>query len=126
MITPIKKPKKAKPISYYRSKCDKAIQEFGRRVYKKCLICGGEYSCLHHFVKKSQSTALRYDWNNLIPICNKCHCSIHQGKDDTVTARIVFLKGQDWFDELMEKKRLGIGKYYGVTWYKDKLKNIDI
>lgn len=121
---PLSKPKKAKSISYYQKKCDKLYQEVGRELYNKCMICGGEYSCLHHFVKKSQSTALRYDIKNGIPICNRCHCNIHQGKDDTVTARICYLKGQDWYDELMEKKRLGIGKYFGKTWYREKMEKL--
>ena len=120
----IKKPKKAKPISYYRNKCDKLYQEIGRKLYSKCILGCHDYSTLHHFVKKSQSTELRYDLQNGIPICNRHHCSIHQGKDDTVTAKIILIKGKDWFGELMAKKRQGIGKHYGVGYFKQKLEDL--
>ena len=105
-------------IKTYQKKADKLLQEVGRTLYDSCMICGGEYSCLHHFIKKSQSTELRYNLKNCIPICHRCHCAIHQGKNDAVTGRIVAIKGSEWLDEIEALKRQGIGKYYGVGYYK--------
>lgn len=53
-----------------QKKADKLLQEKGREKYSKCEVCGGKMSCLHHFFPKSTASALRYDWDNLIPICN--------------------------------------------------------
>lgn len=125
MIKPIKKPAKKKPLSYYQKKADRLLQELGRMLYKNCSVCGGEYSCLHHFIKKSQSTALRYDMENMVNICNRCHCGIHQGKNDVITAHIVLSKGQDWLNRLEEKKREGAGGYYSRSWYEEKIEYLE-
>ena len=114
---------KVKSLRYWQKRCDKQIQEIGRIMYDKCLICGGEYSCLHHFVKVSQSTELRYSLQNLIPICNRCHCSIHQGKNDMVTGQIIVIKGINWLTDLNILRKAGIGKYYGRQYY-EKMFNL--
>lgn len=123
MITKLTKPKK-KSKTYYQNKADKLFQDLGRSLYKSCLVCGGEYSCLHHFFKKSQSTALRYNLKNAIPLCNTCHCAIHQGTWDKVSARIALIKGKDWLDELEALQRAGRGLNYGVAWYQDQYNNL--
>jgi hypothetical protein len=115
-----KKPK-AKTKGYYQRKADALYQELGRQTYDRCLVCGEEYSCLHHLVKKSQSTALRYDFKNGVPLCNRCHCGIHQGVNDLITGRIVAIMGQEWLDELERKKKEGLGKNYGINWYKEMI-----
>jgi 5-methylcytosine-specific restriction endonuclease McrA len=125
-----KKPlKKTKPrtISTIRGRADKLFQEIGRIVYDRCFVCGGEYSCLHHFVKKSQSTALRYNWKNGIPLCHSCHASIHVNLNDITAGKIVFKMGEDWLKELEEIKRKEAGKSYGIKYYQtvlDDLNNI--
>ena len=120
MIKPLLKQKRTKEPDL-KKEGDKLYQELGRKVYSRCLVCGGDYSCLHHFVKKSQSTALRYDLENGIPICVNCHCSIHQGLNDTVVARITLINGKEWLDSLEKKKREGAGLYYGKAWYREKI-----
>ena len=130
MIKPLLKPTKKEKVKKKKQPdlkklADAKYQEVGRELYDRCLICGGEYSCLHHFVKKSRSTALRYDFENGIPICVKCHSAIHQGKDDTRTARIAYIKGEEWLDRLTEKAKDGAGKYYGKQFYKDKIKALE-
>jgi len=85
-------------------KADKLYQEIGRLQNKECYLCRGTYSCLHHFVRKSQSLNTRYDLDNGIPICVKCHCSIHQGENSELEGRIVQKKGFVWFDKLIAKK----------------------
>ena len=87
-----------------QKKADKLYQELGRLTYTECLICGGTYSCLHHFILKSQSFALRYHIENGIPICNKCHCSIHQGQNSEIVGQIIAIKGLYWFKRLSSLK----------------------
>lgn len=85
---------------------DKLYQEIGRLQNNKCFFtpCNEPYSCLHHFVRKSQSLNTRYDFDNGIPICNKHHCAIHQSQNSEVEGRLVIEKGKKWFDDLMVKK----------------------
>lgn len=75
--------------SYIRSKEWKKVQEwFYTNIYKKrCYCCGREYGedgvtiSLHH-----NSYQFLYDEINhpecLIPICNKCHFSIHRQRSN--------------------------------------------
>jgi len=125
MIKPHLKPKKTKPIGYYQKKADRLLQELGRQTYDRCLVCGGEYCCLHHFVYKSQSTALRYDWENAIPLCVSCHYKIHAGKNDTIPGEITLIKGQDWINNLKERRKEGAGNYFGKGWYKEKIEYLE-
>jgi len=88
-----------------QNKCDRIIQEIGRETYKNCYVCGGVYSCLHHFIPKSRSNKLRYDWENLIPICSHCHSLHHQYKDSTIHAKIQLKKGEEWAKSLIKKQQ---------------------
>ena len=88
-----------------RTKADKLYQNIGRLLYKKCLICGGEYSCLHHYHPKSTCSALRYNLKNGIPICSKCHLRLHSSGDPSFNETILRINGQEWAEELQAIKR---------------------
>lgn len=97
-----KKPK-LKSVKYLRKKADRVLQDWGRRQNRKCEICGGKYSCLHHFFPKSKSNNLRYDKDNLIFICVGCHFSHHNG-DPRPHASVLERRGQEWYKTLLQKK----------------------
>jgi len=113
-----------KPIklSTLRNKADKKLQEVGRNVYDKCMICGGEYSCLHHFFPKGRSTTLRYCWENCIPICHGCHLRHHTG-DPRIHAEVIKIKGQDWYDDL-EYRHNNIITKPSKTFYTETLEKL--
>ena len=104
-------------------KCDKLLQEVGRKIYKDCYVCGRPYSCLHHFVCKSRSNRLRYDWDNLIPVCKSCHFKIHTGSDSTIHAIIQSKKGDKWVKDLILKK----GEYVNISlkYYEDIIRKLE-
>jgi hypothetical protein len=101
-----------------KNKADKLFQELGRQVYDKCYVkgCKEPYSCLHHFIHKSQSNALRWDLWNGIPVCHKHHCKIHAKNDPidildiTMWARerfnwdIINTHGYSWEEYIRDKK----------------------
>jgi len=122
-INKLEKPKndKTKKISYWANKADKLLQEIGREMYQDdgCLVCSGEYSCLHHYILKSHSTLLRYDWKNLIPICAKCHNNHHQYKNSTIHAQIDVIKGIDWVKEILALKNKELGINTGYVYYRE-------
>jgi len=98
-------PKGKSNVSILRAKCDKALQEEGRKRYKECEVCGKPISCLHHFFPKSISSRLRYDWDNLIPICIGCHFQHHSTYNPTIHATIIEKKGLEWYNNLNAIKR---------------------
>ena len=70
-----------------------------------CLVCGEPTSCMHHYIFKSQSSFLRYDVRNLIPICSRCHTLLHKCGDPRINQEIIRIKGHDWADELERDRR---------------------
>jgi 5-methylcytosine-specific restriction endonuclease McrA len=84
---------------------DRLFQELGRLVFKTCYF-GHTYSCIHHFVRKSQSLFLRYELKNAIPVCQGCHCSIHIAENTMLEARFVLKKGEDWLKGIESGKRV--------------------
>lgn len=125
-IRPIPKPRKTKSkrVGYWNSKADAVFQNIGRMTYEDtgCLICSGEYSCLHHIVLKSKSTFLRYKWRNVIPICGKDHFNIHSTdltEAKKLLEQVIEIKGQDWYDNLMVEKDSNKYMNAGYTYYRD-------
>jgi len=109
--------KKAKPVGWWRKKADRLMQENGRRKHKKCIVCSGKYSCLHHYYPKSTSARLRYDEDNLIPICMGCHFRHHNG-DPSIHNKVNTVKGEEWLKRLTKKKegylKTNIGYYKSI------------
>jgi len=86
-----------------QKKADRLLQEEGRRRYEYCLVCGKPMSCLHHYYPKSMASALRYDWDNLIPICVGDHFRHHNG-DPRIHNKVNEVKGEEWLNRLKSKK----------------------
>ena len=104
-IKPIpKKRKKLPKISTLRNKADKLYQEAGRKLYDTCLVCPKPMVCLHHYYTKGSCSALRYEFDNGIPLCAGCHLKHHTGNPDIQNA-INFAMGDEWLKELKIKKR---------------------
>lgn len=125
LVKPTKrvKAKKPKPVDYQK-KADAVLQELNRKTFEYCEVCGGENQVGHHFIKKSQSIGLRYDMSNIISLCNRCHCSIHQGKSDMVTGKIVAVRGIKWLYELETKAKELRGLNYSKHWYQSQYESI--
>lgn len=102
-------------MKYWRNKCDRLLQEINRKINKRCEVCGKHTTVGHHFFPKSVSSALRYDWDNIIPLCNGCHFKHHNG-NPTIHAVVIGKRGLFWYDNL-EKKRHKIIKI-SISYYK--------
>lgn len=111
-------------ISQLQKKCDKRLQEEGKIRYNKCEVCGNPISCLHHFFPKSISAVLRYDWDNLIPICNGCHMRHHSAGDPRIHATIIKKRGQDWYDKLLKRKNETIK--VNIEYYENILNTLEM
>lgn len=99
--------KKTKPnykiVRSLQKKADTAMQEFYRNQDMNCEVCGGVYSCKHHFFPKSKASALRYYEPNLISICVSCHFGHHNG-DPRIHIKIKEQRGQEWWEDLLSRK----------------------
>ncbi len=110
--------KKKSPLTLAKEKADRALQEWGRRTFKKCEACGGKYNCLHHFYTKGSSNACRYYEPNLIPICVSCHYRHHQHDNAEVHGEIIRKRGLKWYTDLTKYKNQTTIKA-NLQWYED-------
>lgn len=91
--------------SKLRRELDKKVQEIGKARFPRCLVCGQPTSEMHHYIPKSQSLYLRWDFRNLIPLCRGCHWAHHKKGDPRIAQVILQKKGNDWADELEIDRR---------------------
>ena len=90
-------------VKTMRNKCDALLTPIIKKMYPKCLLCGHDTQVAHHHVHKSQSTRLRYEIDNLIPLCNSCHLALHMN-ESYHASRIVEMRGVEWFRKLDRMK----------------------
>jgi len=114
---------KLSPIGKLQRECDKLMQEIGKKIHPHSIISGNPTEVHHHFVPKSVCTALRYDWDNLIPLTNAEHCRLHQSPDPDIEMRIAEIKGVDWYKALQAKRRqtIKVNREYYTKVYKNLL-----
>jgi len=91
-------------IKTLRNKTDKLLTPWICGKNKTCLLCGKKSLVAHHHIHKSQSSRLRYEENNLIPLCHGCHCKLHHNESYWASI-IVQKKGLKWFKKLDLLKR---------------------
>lgn len=82
-------------------KADRALQDWFRATYKgkKCEVCNAPFQVMHHHNEKSKSNAGRYDHDNLIFLCHKCHSKITFG-DNNIVATYSQKRGKEWLDRM--------------------------
>ena len=96
-----------------------------KHVKEYCEVCGGSPVSVHHFYYKGSFPHLRYDEDNGITLCIKCHAKLHFRDPKLVNPFIVEARGQEWFERLQEKS-MNPPKYFKtcLSWYQDKLKEL--
>jgi len=99
-----------------RDKSDRAMQEYIRANNNGCFVCGQPISCGHHYFPKSTASSLRYDLDNIIPLCQGCHFRHHNG-DPRIHATVLEIKGIDWHKELLRKKNILVKP--GIKYYEE-------
>lgn len=118
----VTKKKKKTRIQTLRDKCDKLLTPIVRLRNPACLLCGSPTQVAHHHVHKSKSLVLRYDIDNLINLCNKCHFKLHQ--DESYWASVIVKsKGLRWFNKLEKRKNQTIKG--SEDWYEEQLLKLE-
>lgn len=100
------KKKKLKTIGKLKEEADRAMQDYFRTVKTHCEMCGQPYQVAHHYIFKSQSNYLRYEEKNLIWVCQKCHYKFHSNYAQSMVAKLIKQRGQEWSDWIEAHKRL--------------------
>lgn len=107
---------KKEKLSTLRNKADKLLQEVVRKNHPYCEVCGQPTSCGHHYFPKSTCTALRYDLDNIIPLCQKHHFFHHNGNPE-IHNTVNMIRGLEWLEDLTAKKYNLLVKP-DAAWYK--------
>ena len=97
--------------SKLQAKCDKLLTPIVKAENPVCLLNGAKENdnctyytqVAHHHVHKSKASALRYNFDNLIPLCNHCHLMLHHN-ESFWASKIVEIKGIKWFQKLEKEK----------------------
>lgn len=116
---------KRNPIKTLKSKCDRALQEVFMQDEPYCenKDCSKLAVCAHHFYTKGCSSALRYDWDNLVAVCGGCHTRHHKASDPKLHATVMLKRGEDWYKKITLKKNTVIIKE-SQGYYKEVYENI--
>jgi len=108
--------------SKLEKKCDALLTPIIKKLHSKCEACGQPTQVAHHFIEKSRSNYLRYDIdNNLIPLCNVCHCKIHNRFGASITGCLDVSdiirnkRGEEWYLNLRKASQITIKK--DIVWY---------
>ena len=112
--------KKISKLGTLQRKADKLLQIENKRLNKYCEACGGKNEVGHHWIEKSRSANLRYDFRNIIPLCNSCHAKIHNVFGNSVVGgldvaqAIIKKRGKKWKErmDIDGKKIIKVNREY--------------
>lgn len=90
-------------IGILRNRADKLYQQVFKLKYPKSILSGQPTEVIHHMIKKSESSRLRYDGDNAIPLTTAEHCALHC-HETIYSGRIIQIKGLPWFQTLLSRK----------------------
>lgn len=107
---------------YYRTKADKLFQIKFVEKNPYCILCWQETSCWHHFFPKSTAGGLRYEEQNMVPVCMWCHFS-HHNWNPVLHATVLKQRWQKWYNDLIKKKRQYL-KSDTISYYKEIIEKL--
>jgi len=106
----------AKLNKLWKLKCDERYNT------DTCEACGDQFSAYHHWIPKSRSILLRYNVENAIPLCVKCHYKIHNSSKPTEVQRICntieSIRGKKWLKYIKDRENISIKK--NILWLKEQ------
>lgn len=86
-----------------QKRCDDLMTPIAKKLHPKCELkgdsCTGNTEVGHHYYKKSQSNSLRYYINNIVGLCNRCHCALH-ARETPNSNKIRDRRGEEWYADV--------------------------
>lgn len=110
-------------LSTMRNKCDNLLTPIIKARHPNCLLCGNLTEVAHHHVHKSKSNRLRYELDNLINLCGRCHVRLH-ANESYWASKVVEIKGIEWFQRI-EKMNHELVKV-DVHWYIEHYERLNL
>jgi hypothetical protein len=99
--------KKRSDIRKLEKYADKLFQEAGKKLYPVSVVeTRLPTEVIHHFIPKSQSNNLRYDFKNACPATNGQHFRYHTCGDPMLTNAFIRDRGQEWIDDLEVRRHI--------------------
>lgn len=126
--TRIKKQSKSS-VKVLQRKCDSLLTQIIKIKTPQCEACSHPTQVAHHWIEKSRSSRLRYDFDNLIALCNQCHCKIHNRFGNSVVGGldvadvIRHKRGEDWYENIKIKGREIVKT--DIQWYEQNLERLN-
>ena len=99
--------KKREDIRRLEKRADSLFQIAGKMLFP-ISVTGEPTEVIHHYVPKSQSNNLRYDFKNACPSTNGWHYRHHECGDPTLTDAFKKKFGQKRIDYLTEQRRITV------------------
>ena len=112
------------PKAKLRRRADRLWYQIGLK--EKCELGGEAAVQLHHFFYKSQYGHLRYDLNNGISLCQRCHFRLHHSDPKLMTDKIIEKRGLKWYNKLKNKaQNRPKPSYQNIKYYKDIIQQLN-
>lgn len=127
--SPLKKKSKSE-TARLQTKCDAMLTPIIKKLHPRCEACGSDTQVAHHWIEKSRSSNLRYNTDNLIPLCNPCHYKIHNRNGSMIMTShdivddIIQKRGIDWHERMKLDGRIVVKT--NVEWYKAHLDRLQM
>ena len=102
----MRRSKKTIELDKLKTKADELYQKIGITANPYSIVSGKPTEVIHHFVPKSQSNNLRYDFDNGVPLTNGEHTRHHKGGDPEIAATIIKNMGEAWYEDLQARRRI--------------------
>ena len=88
-----------------------------------CEVCREPSKQAHHFFPKNLYPQLRYDLQNGIGLCMRCHFFHHHRGEPSIHATILNHRGPKWFQRLKKKSKKKFKPSFQNTAYYEKVIN---
>jgi len=95
-----------KSIATLKRKADRLFQLKLIEEKPDSAVSGQATEVIHHFINKSKSNNLRYDWHNGVPLTCKEHNQHHLSGDPAIVIAIKEHYGDEWFADLQARRRI--------------------
>lgn len=98
--------KKRSDIRKLEKYADALFQQAGRIMFPVSEYSGKETEVIHHYVCKSHSNNLRYDFKNAIPLTNGEHYRHHKVSDSSIMSVVLQKRGLEWDNDLQTRRHI--------------------
>ena len=91
-----------------------------------CELCGGNWKLIaHHYFYQSTYGFLKFDIDNGIVLCGKCHFKLHHQDPKSVELQIEEKRPKSWLNRLKKKaKNRSTSSYQTISYYQDIIKKL--